>query len=251
LVKGLDFFKAHFEGFEDQYLLIGGAACDLALANVNLTFRATKDLDIVLALEELRPEFVRRFWDFVRLGGYQARERESGRHQYYRFSKPEDGSYPSMLELFSRVPDSLRITGLGGLTPIPVEEGVRSLSAILLNDGYYKFLKSGRILIAGLPIVGPEYLIALKAKAWLDLVKRKQNGEPIDGRNITKHKNDIFRLFPLIRPTLVAVAPLEIKEDMETFLVELAKETVDLPALGIKGISLPSALANLRRLYSI
>ena len=29
MVKGLDVFREHCKGFEDQYVLIGGAACDI------------------------------------------------------------------------------------------------------------------------------------------------------------------------------------------------------------------------------
>ncbi len=29
MVKGLDTFKKYFEEFEEQYVLIGGAACDI------------------------------------------------------------------------------------------------------------------------------------------------------------------------------------------------------------------------------
>ena len=29
MVKGLEVFKSFFNGYEDQYVLIGGAACDI------------------------------------------------------------------------------------------------------------------------------------------------------------------------------------------------------------------------------
>jgi hypothetical protein len=47
VVEGLELFRDHFRGFTDQYVLIGGAACDLAMVKAGLAFRATKDLDIV------------------------------------------------------------------------------------------------------------------------------------------------------------------------------------------------------------
>ena len=46
MLKGIDQFKTHFEEFNDRYVLIGGAACFLALDEAGLDFRATKDLDI-------------------------------------------------------------------------------------------------------------------------------------------------------------------------------------------------------------
>lgn len=57
MIKGLDIFINHFKGQEGKYILIGGAACDIALNDAGLAFRATKDLDIVLLIEVLDKEF--------------------------------------------------------------------------------------------------------------------------------------------------------------------------------------------------
>ena len=66
MVKGMKRFREHFAGFEDRYVLIGGAACDLAMEDAGLNFRATKDLDIVLCIEALDAAFVKAFWAFVK-----------------------------------------------------------------------------------------------------------------------------------------------------------------------------------------
>lgn len=71
MVKGLDLFREHFSGFRDRYVLIGGTACDLAMTEAGLSFRATKDLDIVLCVEALDVEFAKAFWAFVAAGRYQ------------------------------------------------------------------------------------------------------------------------------------------------------------------------------------
>ena len=47
MVKGFTKFKERFQGFENQYVIIGGTACDLIMENEELPFRATKDIDIV------------------------------------------------------------------------------------------------------------------------------------------------------------------------------------------------------------
>lgn len=47
MVKGLDLFRKYFREYADRYVLIDGAACDLAMGEAGLDFRATKDLDIV------------------------------------------------------------------------------------------------------------------------------------------------------------------------------------------------------------
>lgn len=40
MVIGVDRFRAHYAGHEHQYVLIGGAACDLVMDEVGLDFRA-------------------------------------------------------------------------------------------------------------------------------------------------------------------------------------------------------------------
>ena len=62
MVRGIDVFREHFKGFENQYVLIGGAACDILFARNNSQFRATRDLDMVLIVEVLTPEFGEKFW---------------------------------------------------------------------------------------------------------------------------------------------------------------------------------------------
>ena len=71
MVKGLDIFREYFAGFEDQYVLIGGAACDILFASNAGQFRATRDLDIVLIVESLTKAFGERLWEFIKSGNYQ------------------------------------------------------------------------------------------------------------------------------------------------------------------------------------
>ena len=88
MVRGLDSFKAHFEGYEANYVLIGGTTASLAMDEAGLKFRATVDLDIVLCVEALDPDFVRKFWEFVQTGNYQNRQKSTGDRQFYRFCCP-------------------------------------------------------------------------------------------------------------------------------------------------------------------
>lgn len=194
MVKGLDIFRAHFQEFTNRYVLIGGTACDIAMTGAGLEFRATKDLDIVLVVEALDADFVRAFWEFVRAGGYQLQEKSTGQKQFYRFQKPTNEAYPFMLELFSRQPDALPVAEGSHLTPVPVDEDLSSLSAILMDEDYYRFVMAGRDEIDGLPVLDAAHLLPLKARAWLDLTRREKNGEQADNRVIKKHKNDVFRL---------------------------------------------------------
>ena len=87
------------------------------------------------------------------------------------------------------------------LTPLPMDEDISSLSAILLDDDYYEFLKQRKVTVNGVTVLDEAYLIPFKAKAWMDLTDRKSAGEHIDRKKIKKHKNDVFRLTELIDPT--------------------------------------------------
>jgi predicted nucleotidyltransferase len=65
MVRGLDKFKEYFEQHSDNYIIIGGTACDIIIDEAGFTPRATKDIDIILVVEALNPEFVKQFWKFI------------------------------------------------------------------------------------------------------------------------------------------------------------------------------------------
>lgn len=71
MVKGLDTFQKYFADYEEQYVLIGGAACDILFESNEVNFRATRDLDMVLIVEALTPEFGEKFWKFIVDGKYR------------------------------------------------------------------------------------------------------------------------------------------------------------------------------------
>ena len=250
MVNGLELFQEAFKNFSNQYILIGGTACDLLLDEAGLTFRATRDLDIVLCIEVLEESFVRHFWRFVNDGGYEIKEKtQSHARSLYRFSKPTQSSYPSVLELFSRRPEIFQNLDLDQITPVAVAEDRVSLSAILLDDQYYDFIQAQRIEQAGISLLSAPGLIALKAKAWLDLSERKQKGEQVDGSDIRKHKNDVFRLFQIVEPAPLPDVPEQIRQDMELFLSAMEIDEVDLKQLGIKMAAKSDVLAGLRIIY--
>ncbi len=142
---GLKVFEEAFKGFEDQYVLIGGSATQLAMENAGQQFtRTTKDLDIVVIVDALTPEFIEKFWEFVKAGEYEIQQKSDATRQFYRFKKPKTAGYPFMLELFSRKPDFLRERDIGDMRAIPLAEDVSSLSAILLDDDYYGLIKRDR-----------------------------------------------------------------------------------------------------------
>ena len=233
MVKGIDRFKAYFRDYTDQYVLIGGAACDISFGSNNAEFRATRDLDVVLIAEALTREFGQRFWEFIRDGGYQNRAKSSGASQFYRFDKPTQEGFPAMIELFARTEYILEDGA--ELTPIHIDDSISSLSAILLNDSYYDALLRGRDVIDGFSILRHSWLIPFKAKAWLDLNERNRHGEHVDSRNLKKHRNDIIRMaaeLVLERCEL----PEEVKSDMANFIEEMNVTDQEIRNLKLRGV---------------
>ena len=193
MVKWLDRFREYFAGHEDSYALIGGVACDILFDEAGLPFRTTKDFDIVLCGQVTSVEFGTVFADFLEAGGYQARERSTGRWKFYRFHHPDDETFPATIELFARRPDTLKLPNDAKLSPIPVEEDVISLSAILLDDDYFEALQKARCIIGDISLIGETILIPFKARTFLNLSGRKANGEDVDARHIRKHRADVFQ----------------------------------------------------------
>ncbi|WP_223508803.1 MULTISPECIES: hypothetical protein [unclassified Pseudomonas] len=235
-IRGLDVFGKHFRDHRKSFVLIGGVASWLTMQEAGLSFRATKDLDVVLVIEALNTEFVGAFWDFIQAGGYAIRQvgGDDQRPVFYRFQNPEDETYPVQIELFSRAPEGIEHPAGATLTPIPTDESVSSLSAILLDDPYYHFLLEGRQSNDELTFIGADRLIPLKAHAWLDLSARKEAGEQVDSKNIKKHRNDVLSLSGQLTDDPIEL-PESIQKDMRAFVERLAKEEIDLNALKLKG----------------
>lgn len=252
MVIGLNRFRQHFAPYANHYVLIGGTACTIIMQESGLDFRATKDLNIVLYVEALNSNFASAFWQFIEDGGYQKRQRNTGKEVLYRFASPSDYDYPSMIELFSRIPDNVNFSGKGHLTPIPINETVASLSAILLYDDYYNFIHLGKQQINDLSVLDAIHLIPLKARAYIDLTERKKNGDNIDEKDIRKHKNDVIRLFQLLSANSRKELPLPIKNDMSSFLNDIKNDkSIDYKNLGLRNLNGHKIIEILGNVYGI
>lgn len=258
MVKGLPIFRKHFAGYEDSFVIIGGVACEEWFARYGREFRPTRDIDMVLILEAIRPEFFRHFWAFVEQGQYTSCRRADGDRVYFRFEKPESVGYPSPIELFSPAP--LRIEPFPGqrIVPIAAGEDIYSLSAILMDADYYRFVMDQREPVEGLPLLKPAGLIVLKAKAWLDLSKRWAEGDAsVDEDDVKKHRTDVFRLASILPVGESVRLPKTLAEDLGRFLSTFAPTSPDWPAilqsLRSKGIRMAAAdlLRTLRNYFGI
>jgi hypothetical protein len=251
MVYGLDSFTEFFKGYENRYVFIGGTACELVLEERGEDFRATKDLDIVLLAEALDSSFVDRFIEFVKLADYKHVRKSDGKDEYYRFENPAaGGKYPQMIELFSRRPDYLASLETH-LAPIHVDGALQSLSAILLDDDYYSLLENGVVIIDKTPVLSISYLPVFKMKAWLDLTERKAKGEHVNSGDLSKHRNDVFRLTATFSPGSVIQVPSKIQGDIAQFLGSVEVSNNDLRNLKIEGYSADEFLDFIATAYGV
>ncbi|HRE74316.1 MAG TPA: hypothetical protein PLR45_06465 [Flavobacteriales bacterium] len=227
MVVGLDKFREYFREHSGNYIIIGGTACDIIIGTAGFTPRRTKDIDIILIVEALNPEFVKQFWKFIQDGNYERKEKSEDERKYYRFLHPRTDGFPAQIELFSRIPDLLDIEESSHLTPIPVGDDLSSLSAILMDEEYYRFTLSGCTMEDDVQRANTETLICLKARAFLDLRQRKQAGENIDDKHIRKHKTDIFRLALLLTGNDVFDLPVTVRKDLHEFVAIIKNELPD------------------------
>lgn len=240
MVRGLNTFKNYFEKYSGNYVIIGGTACDVIIENAGFSPRATKDIDIILIVEALSSGFVKQFWKFIREGDFERREKTESDRKYYRFTKPESKDFPYQIELFSRNPGLFNLEDDAHLTPIPADEDLSSLSAILLDDNYYNFTIEHSSEENGLHCANTEALICLKAKAYLEIDERIKNGSIAENKHLRKHKGDVFRLAVMLSENDSFDLPEKIKIDLQAFVTSVKN---DLPGseifkeMGLSGIS--------------
>ena len=182
MVTGIERWKEYFNDYKDKYVLIGGAACNLLEEELDMNPRATKDLDLVLVVEALTPDFGARLWDFIKSANYADRSKGENefKHEYYRFTNPEDKAYPKQIELFARSTGILNLPSDAHIEPLSVGEDLSSLSAILMDDDYYAFTISTTSILQVQKlsyVLKPRHTLKcwtekLKANKWTAVISR-------------------------------------------------------------------------------
>lgn len=239
-------FIEKFKDYTDCYTVIGGTACDILMTEAGTDFRATKDIDMILIMEARYKEFAHIFWEFIKEGEYRFGWKNSEKAHFYRFTEPRSG-YPAMIELFSREPNYINFIP-DGIIPIHIDEDTSSLSAILLNDDYYKFMLTGRRVVSGISVLDTEHLIPFKMYAWLDLKDKKARGEHVNERDLKKHKYDVFRLLQIARRDNKIETNGIVRENIIRFMEEIRMENIPFIQL-LLPFEMQEALAYLGEIY--
>ena len=230
-MEGLDKFKEAFEAYSDNYVVIGGTACDITMTGTTVKPRATHDIDMIVIVERMSPEYGEQFWQFIREAGYRPEKchtkEKTVKYEFYRFVDGKPG-YPEMIELLSRHPDVLgKPKGLI-IEPLPVGEEVSSLSAIILDDDYYYFTIEHSRLTDGIRHADSAALIALKARAYLNLKQDKADGRHVNTTDIKKHRSDVLKNVILLSPDEEISAPMSIVECIKDFVASIRNDWKEL-----------------------
>lgn len=184
--------------------------------------RATDDIDMILVIEKMTPEFGQRFWEFIDEGKYEnlqrKREDKEPVTELFRFLEPKNG-FPVQIELLSKYPDVLGVPTGFHLTPIPVGEEIPSLSAILLDEEYYRHTIDSSIIEEGICIANPLSLLCLKVKAFLNLTEEKKINPNVRSADIKKHRDDVFKLLAMrIDPFTPVELSATMKDEVSVFI---------------------------------
>lgn len=224
-MRGMARFQEHFKDAVDDFVVIGGAACELLFEESSLEFRLTKDIDIVVIAEpRASREFGDALWGFIKKGAYQSVEKGVDNPRLFRIKGPKNPEYPMMVELLSKKPDSIVLREGQVCVPLSFEDEISSLSAIALDDEYYRLITSAREIQQGVPVLKAPGLIAFKAKAWLNLTREKNNGIRVQKGTIRKHFQDVFRLTQILSEAdKLTVSPI-VFQDIQLFC-RFAKES--------------------------
>ena len=249
-VVGIELFREALKGHEDSYVLIGGSACDLLMEAQGVRFRATKDLDIVALTQGDDVGFARALWSFVKDGGYEPWKGSDEHLHFYRFVEPKIATYPHMIELFARHPEFKLADEESEIAPLPFDEDVSSLSAILLDDDYYQFVLEGLTDIGGITILDAAHLIPLKMKAHIDLKAKHAAGMHVNSADLKKHRKDVFRLLQLISTEERIELTPKLIIDAQSFMETTLEPGFRIDQLSI-GIELEDARNMLKSIYGL
>ena len=227
MVVGLDKFKEAFADFKDNYVIIGGTACDIVLSDTDMRPRATDDIDMILIVEKMTKEYGDAFWQFIKDGEYKAGKREKDdkapTYTLYRFTTEKEG-YPVKIELLSHHSDILGEPSGFHIEPIPLSEDLSSLSAIMMDDDNYELTVANSAEQDGVRIATPTTLICLKARAYLNLLNDRANGKHVNSKDIKKHKTDVLKLIATASIPEPVVVPQSVYDSVMEYAASIERE---------------------------
>lgn len=206
-------------------LLAEGPAAFYLTAKV-IHLGATEDLDVVVIVDRNCIEFATALWAFIKSVGYEIGKTADGKCTYYRFRIPEGSrralDYPGQIELFARHPDFTLEDETSEVAPLSFDGAISSLSAIILDDGYYDFIRDNATNIGGITLLDALHIIPLKMRAHIDINRSYEEGRHCNDIDRRKHRSDVARLAGLLSSSARLELTEQMRADAEDFFTDFA-----------------------------
>lgn len=243
MVTGYEIFREAMQDHIDNFIVIGGTACEVCLADTGRTRHVTKDIDLIVIVDNITRDFLSDFWQFIHNGGYTIGKRENsvGKIVYalYRFNHPSQEGFPWQIELLASQAERLLEPQNIRIEPISANGGQYSLSSIVMDKDLYDFTIAHSEIREGMRMADEIALIALKMRAFLNLSKDKKEGKTVHSDDILKHRRDILNLMA----TGKAIGPVSVCHsifgDAVEFVSEMRRIHQDSPQVLAQSMSVP------------
>ena len=226
IVSGIQQFERAFAPFSDSFIVIGGSACRAVLSDGPIQPRRTRDIDMVLVLENVGKDFISAFWKFIKEGGYKFASRKNAegevKYVFYSFVGGSEG-YPSQIEILSKPVGGIGQPADYHIEYIEIDEDYSHLSAIILNPDYYAYLTTHYVVREGIRYASPDSLICLKTLAYMNLSAERAAGKQVNSDDLKKHRRDVMMAVASLDPTEVFEVSAHIKEVLNSFAQAIAE----------------------------
>lgn len=240
IVSGIQQFESAFGSFSDSFIIIGGSACRAVLSDGPIQPRRTRDIDMVLVLENVRKDFIAAFWKFIKNGGYKFASRKNAegevKYVFYSFVGGAEG-YPSQIEILSKPVGGIGQPADYHIEYIETDEDYSHLSAIILDPDYYEYLTTHFVIREGIRYASPDSLICLKALAYMNLSAERAAGKQVNSDDLKKHRRDVMMAVAALDPTEVFEVSAHIKEVLDSFVQVIADPQISLSIAASLGVS--------------
>lgn len=211
---GLSHFEHYFRELKENYVVVGGFATIMLLdKEIEDHGKATYDIDLVL-LTTTSTQMAEKIKSYVKEGRYTIQKGQQDEYQYFRFVDPEVDGFAKEIELFASAEYGIELDEGQRIIPIDPEEGLYSLSAIMLDKEYFEMIKNNIVDLDGVPCSNSQATILLKMSAMYDLYHRKD-------KKWKKHRRDILKLTLLLTGEEHIALTGRMIEDMNFFIEHL------------------------------
>lgn len=211
---GLSHFQNYCKDFDEHYVVVGGFATIMLLdRELEGHGKATYDIDLVL-LTSNNLAMTQKIKQYITEGKYTIQKGAKEQYQYYRFVKPEVENFAKEIELFASNENDLDLDENQRIIPIDPEEGLYSLSAIMLDPEYFAMIKQNVEKSTLAPCTNTQATIMLKMSAFYDLQERGDD-------KYKKHRRDILKLALLLTGEEKINLIGRMQNDFDTFVAHL------------------------------